>query len=116
PPEGEPAPSTARLLTAAADPENPLTAARIPTRGQTRRPHDTTGNRPDPEGEADVITVDCGTVGRRVLLVVPPEGEPAPSTARLLTAAADPENPLTAARIPTLGQAWRPDGTTGNPR
>ncbi|MEV8556385.1 DUF5994 family protein [Streptomyces sp. NPDC051917] len=49
--------------------------------------------RPGPEGEAHVITVDCGTVGRRVLLLIPPEGEPAPSTARLLTAATDPENP-----------------------
>ncbi|MGW5433537.1 hypothetical protein ACWET9_41225 [Streptomyces sp. NPDC004059] len=69
-----------------------------------------------PGGEAHVIAVDCGTVGRRVLLVVPPEGEPAPSTARLLTAAADPENPLTAARTPALGQTRRPHGTTGNPR
>ncbi|WP_433451492.1 hypothetical protein ACQPXS_25025 [Streptomyces sp. CA-142005] len=81
----------------------------------TRRPDGTTGSRPDPEGGAHVITVDRGTVGRRVLLLIPPE-EPAPSAARLLTAAADPENPLTAARTPALGQTRRPDGTTGNPR
>ncbi|MFF4686461.1 DUF5994 family protein [Streptomyces sp. NPDC001307] len=68
-----------------------------------------------PGGEAHVITVDCGTVGRRVLLLIPPE-EPAPSTARPLTAAADLETPLTAARIPTRGQTRRPHGTTGNPR
>ncbi|GHI06178.1 hypothetical protein AQI88_28890 [Streptomyces cellostaticus] len=74
-----------------------------------------------PGSDARVITLDCGTVGRWVLLVVPPE-EPAGTAARLL-AAADPENPLTAARMLTL--AWgcpqavqalgegRPVGATG---
>ncbi|MEV6056174.1 DUF5994 family protein [Streptomyces sp. NPDC052107] len=63
-------------------------------------------------GEAHVITVDCGTVGRWVLLVVPP-GEPAGTAARLLIAAGDPENPLTATRMLALAETWRPDGTTG---
>ncbi|MET9912304.1 DUF5994 family protein [Streptomyces sp. NPDC006476] len=39
--------------------------------------------------EAHVITLDCDTVGRWVLLVVPPE-EPADTAARLMAAAADP--------------------------
>ncbi|MFF7751914.1 DUF5994 family protein [Streptomyces sp. NPDC007971] len=56
-----------------------------------------------PGSDAHVITLDCGTVGRWVLLVVPPE-EPAGTAARLLAAAADPENPLTAARM--LNLAW----------
>ncbi|MFH9980417.1 DUF5994 family protein [Streptomyces sp. NPDC017179] len=41
-----------------------------------------------PGSEAHVITLDCGTVGRWVLLVVPPE-EPAGTACRLLAAAAD---------------------------
>jgi hypothetical protein len=39
--------------------------------------------------EAHVITLDCDTVGRWVLLVVPPQ-EPADTAARLMAAAADP--------------------------
>ncbi|MFJ3310588.1 DUF5994 family protein [Streptomyces sp. NPDC086549] len=54
-----------------------------------------------PGSDAHVITLDCGTVGRWVLLVVPPE-EPAGTAARLLATAADPENPLTAARMLVL--------------
>ncbi|MHB9860592.1 DUF5994 family protein [Streptomyces sp. YIM S03343] len=53
--------------------------------------------------EAHVITLDCGTVGRWVLLVVPPD-EPAGTAARLLAAAADPENALTAARMLALAE------------
>ncbi|KUN10634.1 hypothetical protein AQI95_01935 [Streptomyces yokosukanensis] len=75
-----------------------------------------------PGSDAHVITLDCGTVGRWVLLVVPPEA-PAGTAVRLLAAAADPENPLTAARMLML--AWgcpqavqalgegRPVGATG---
>lgn len=40
-------------------------------------------------GEEHVITLDCDTVGRRVLLVVPPQ-EPVDTAARLMTAASDP--------------------------
>ncbi|MES5819418.1 DUF5994 family protein [Streptomyces sp. RG80] len=41
-------------------------------------------------GEGHLITLDCDTVGRWVLLVVPPQ-EPAGAAARLMAAAADPE-------------------------
>ncbi len=64
-----------------------------------------------PGSEAHVITLDCGTVGRWVLLVVPP-AEPAGTAARLLTAAADPENPLTATRMLALAETGRLEGTT----
>ncbi|MFE0509733.1 DUF5994 family protein [Streptomyces sp. NPDC058964] len=63
-----------------------------------------------PGSEAHVITLDCGTVGRWVLLVVPPE-EPAGTAARLLATAADPENPLTAARMLALAETGRLGGT-----
>lgn len=65
-----------------------------------------------PGSDAHVITLDCGTVGRWVLLVVPPE-EPAGTAVRLLAAAADPENPLTAARMLALVEAGRPAGAAG---
>ncbi len=61
-----------------------------------------------PGSEAHVITLDCGTVGRWVLLVVPP-GEPAETAARLLAAATDPDNPLTAARMLALAETGRLD-------
>lgn len=67
----------------------------------------------EPAGTADeahVITLDCGTVGRWVLLVVPP-GEPVGTAARLLAAVDDPENPLTAVRMPALARAGRLGGT-----
>ncbi|MFE0354177.1 DUF5994 family protein [Streptomyces nigra] len=51
----------------------------------------------DSAAEAHAITVDCGTVGSWELLVIPPD-EPARGAARLLTAAADPTNPLSAPR------------------
>ncbi|MEW2623417.1 DUF5994 family protein [Streptomyces sp. NPDC048106] len=53
--------------------------------------------------EAHAITLDCGTVGRWELLVIPPE-EPAGAASRLLTAAADPENPLPAPRILAIAE------------
>ncbi len=65
-----------------------------------------------PGGETHVISLDCGSVGRWVLLVVPPD-EPAGTAARLLAAAADPENPLTAARMLALAETDRLEGTTG---
>ncbi|MEV0180491.1 DUF5994 family protein [Streptomyces sp. NPDC050625] len=65
-----------------------------------------------PGSETHVITLDCGTVGRWALLVVPPE-EPAGTAARLLAAAADPENPLTAARMLALAETGRLGGMTG---
>lgn len=65
-----------------------------------------------PGSDAHVITLDCGTVGRWVLLVVPPE-EPAGTAVRLLAAAADPENPLTAASMLALAEAGRPVGAAG---
>ncbi|WP_237406078.1 DUF5994 family protein [Streptomyces sp. M2CJ-2] len=52
----------------------------------------------DVADEAHAIAVDCGTVGRWELLVIPPD-EPVGTAARLLTAAADPWNPLSAQRI-----------------
>ncbi|MGJ5752313.1 hypothetical protein FB563_0398 [Streptomyces puniciscabiei] len=65
-----------------------------------------------PGSDAHVITLDCGTVGRWVLLVVPPE-EPAGTAVRLLAAAADPENPLTAPSMLALADAGRPVGAAG---
>ncbi|MGW7257734.1 DUF5994 family protein [Streptomyces sp. NPDC054834] len=64
-----------------------------------------------PGSDAHVITLDCGTVGRWVLLVVPPE-EPAGTAVRML-AAAGLENPLTAARMLALAETGRPVGATG---
>jgi hypothetical protein len=48
--------------------------------------------------EAHAITLDCGSVGRWELLVVPPD-EPAGTADRLMTAAADPWNTLSAGRV-----------------
>ncbi|WP_238431778.1 DUF5994 family protein [Streptomyces cavernae] len=66
-----------------------------------------------PGSEAHLLTVDCAGVGRWVLLVVPPE-ETAGNAARLLAAAADPENPLTAARMLTLSETGPLVGTDGD--
>ncbi|MEV6113600.1 DUF5994 family protein [Streptomyces sp. NPDC052109] len=65
-----------------------------------------------PGSEAHVITLDCGTVGRWVLLVIPPE-ERSGTAARLLAAAADPENPLTATRLLALAETGLLEGTAG---
>ncbi|WP_234311746.1 DUF5994 family protein [Streptomyces griseus] len=54
--------------------------------------------------EMHAITVDCGTVGRWELLVVPPD-EPAGTAALLLTAASNPENPLSAPRLLALAES-----------
>ncbi|WP_229896113.1 DUF5994 family protein [Streptomyces cinerochromogenes] len=69
--------------------------------------------------EAHAITLDCGTVGRWELLVIPPE-EPAGAASRLLSAAADPENPLSAPRILALAEngldgeaTWESEGGPG---
>ncbi|MER6538328.1 DUF5994 family protein [Streptomyces sp. 900105755] len=51
----------------------------------------------DATAEEHAISLDCGTVGRWELLVVPPD-EPAGTAERLLAAAADPWNPLSAQR------------------
>ncbi|MDT7839714.1 DUF5994 family protein [Streptomyces justiciae] len=51
-------------------------------------------------GEEHVITLDCDTVGRWVLLVVPPQ-EPADEASRLMAAAADPALHLDASAILT---------------
>jgi hypothetical protein len=63
--------------------------------------------------------VDCGTVGRWELLVVPPD-EPAGTAALLLTAASDPENPLSAPRLLALAESgldgqdtWESEGGAG---
>ncbi|MGW2935602.1 DUF5994 family protein [Streptomyces sp. NPDC001156] len=68
---------------------------------------------------AHAITLDCGTVGRWELLVIPPD-EPAGAATRLLTAAADPGNPLSAPRLLALvengpdGQdTWESEGGPG---
>ena len=53
----------------------------------------------DSAAEAHAITVDCGTVESWELLVIPTE-EPARVATRLLTAAADPANPLSAPGLP----------------
>lgn len=58
----------------------------------------------DVDAEAHSITLDCGTVGRWALLVVPP-GQPAAAADWLLRTAADPWNALTAAHILALAQA-----------
>lgn len=58
----------------------------------------------DLAAEAHAITVDCGTVGRWELLVVPPD-EPAESAALLLTTASDPGNPLSAPRLLALAES-----------
>nr|WP_324614469.1 DUF5994 family protein [Streptomyces sp. MMG1121] len=73
----------------------------------------------DLAAEVHAITVDCGTVGRWELLVIPPD-EPAGAATRLLTAAADPGNPLSAPRLLALvesgldGQGtWESEGGSG---
>ncbi|MFH9087407.1 DUF5994 family protein [Streptomyces sp. NPDC017673] len=73
----------------------------------------------DSAAEAHAITVDCGTVGRWELLVIPPD-EPARVATRLLTAAADPANPLPAPRLLALAEsgldgqdAWESEGGAG---
>ncbi|MFF3336782.1 DUF5994 family protein [Streptomyces sp. NPDC002888] len=73
----------------------------------------------DLAAEAHAITVDCGTVGRWELLVIPPD-EPAGAATRLLTAAADPGNPLSAPRLLTLVESgldgqdtWESEGGSG---
>ncbi|MGW4434341.1 DUF5994 family protein [Streptomyces sp. NPDC004596] len=58
----------------------------------------------DLAAEAHAITLDCGTVGRWELLVIPPD-EPTGTASRLLTAAADPENPLSAPRLLALAES-----------
>ncbi|WP_439946258.1 DUF5994 family protein [Streptomyces sp. BBFR109] len=57
----------------------------------------------DADADAHSITVDCGTIGRWELLVVPPD-EAAGAAALLLTAAADPGNPLPAPRLLALAE------------
>ena len=52
----------------------------------------------DAADEAHAITLECGTVGRWELLVIPPD-EPTGTAGRLLTAAADPWNTQSAQRI-----------------
>ncbi|MEU6098720.1 DUF5994 family protein [Streptomyces sp. NPDC047079] len=56
------------------------------------------------DAEAHAITLDCGTVGRWELLVVPP-GESVAAATWLLTTAADPWNRLTAAHMLALAEA-----------
>jgi Family of unknown function (DUF5994) len=75
--------------------------------------------RTDLAAEAHAITVDCGTVGRWELLVIPPD-EPAGVATRLLTAAADPENTLPAQRMLALAEedlageaTWEAEGGHG---
>ncbi|MEU0599934.1 DUF5994 family protein [Streptomyces sp. NPDC006393] len=58
----------------------------------------------DGAAEAHAITVDCGTLGRWELLVVPPD-EPAATAALLLTAACDPGNPLSAPHLLALAES-----------
>ncbi|MGW1025105.1 DUF5994 family protein [Streptomyces sp. NPDC002577] len=69
--------------------------------------------------EAHAITLDCGTVGRWELLVIPPD-EPAGAATELLMAAADPENPLPAPRMLALAEedlageaTWEAEGGHG---
>ncbi|MFF7146356.1 DUF5994 family protein [Streptomyces sp. SID2888] len=62
----------------------------------------------DLAAEAHAITVDCGTVGRWELLVIPPD-EPAGTAAELLSAAAAPGNSLPAPRLLALAECG-PDG------
>ena len=73
----------------------------------------------DGAAETHAITVDCGTVGRWELLVVPPD-EPAGTAALLLTAASNPENPLSAPRLLALAESgldgqdtWESEGGAG---
>ncbi|MFC3572954.1 DUF5994 family protein [Streptomyces yaanensis] len=73
----------------------------------------------DLAAEAHAITMDCGTVGRWELLVIPPD-EPAGAATRLLTAAADPENPLSVPRLLALVESgldgqdtWESEGGSG---
>ncbi|MER5184279.1 DUF5994 family protein [Streptomyces sp. NPDC002896] len=69
--------------------------------------------RTDTAAETHVVRLDCGTVGHWELLVIPAD-EPAGAATRLLAAAADPSNPLTAERMPALAEAdleERPHGT-----
>ncbi|MFJ4947049.1 DUF5994 family protein [Streptomyces sp. NPDC088760] len=75
--------------------------------------------RTDLAAEAHAITLDCGTVGRWELLVIPSD-EPAGVAARLLTAAADPDNPLPAPRMLALAEedlaeeaTWEAEGGHG---
>ncbi|MFF9096315.1 DUF5994 family protein [Streptomyces sp. NPDC014802] len=58
----------------------------------------------DSVAEAHAVTVDCGTMGRWELLVIPPS-EPARVATRLLTTAADPANPLPAPRLLALAES-----------
>jgi hypothetical protein len=60
--------------------------------------------------EAHAIALDCGTVGRWELLVVPP-GEPVAAAAWLLATAADPRNTLTAPHMLALAEAAFGDET-----
>lgn len=53
--------------------------------------------------EAHAIALDCGTVGRWELLVIPP-GRSAAAATWLLTTAADPGNALTAAHMLALAE------------
>ncbi|MGB9996787.1 DUF5994 family protein [Streptomyces pseudogriseolus] len=73
----------------------------------------------DGAAETHALTVDCGTVGRWELLVVPPD-EPAGTAALLLTAASDSENPLSAPRLLALAESgldgqdtWESEGGAG---
>ncbi|WP_330349221.1 DUF5994 family protein [Streptomyces sp. NBC_00582] len=73
----------------------------------------------DLAAEAHAITVDCGTVGRWELLVIPPD-EPAGAATRLLAAAAAPGNALSAPRLLALAESgldgqdtWESEGGSG---
>lgn len=57
----------------------------------------------DATDEEHAITLECGTVRRWELPVIPP-GEPADTAERLLSAAADPWNPLSARRTLTRAE------------
>ncbi|MEU2286653.1 DUF5994 family protein [Streptomyces sp. NPDC013178] len=56
------------------------------------------------DAEAHAIALDCDTVGRWELLVIPP-GESFAAATWLLTTAADPRNALTAAHMLALAKA-----------
>ncbi|MFF4588205.1 DUF5994 family protein [Streptomyces sp. NPDC001388] len=56
------------------------------------------------DAETHAISLDCGALGRRELLVIPP-GESVTAAAWLLTTAADPWNTLTAAHMLALAEA-----------
>ncbi|WP_055489526.1 DUF5994 family protein [Streptomyces sp. TP-A0356] len=73
----------------------------------------------DVDTEAHAITLDCGTVGRWELLVIPPD-EPGGAATRMLAAAADPGNPLTAPQMLALAETdldreatWESEGGSG---